>query len=91
MQLLRSVPRETEEEGVALIEADDRLLRDAFRRYGGSLAARARAAEVVALYQQMGAGTWFGCGCRPDGRRGRRVPVAQSYIRRGTSRLLARA
>ncbi|WP_159729476.1 hypothetical protein [Methylosinus sp. Ce-a6] len=84
MPLLHAVPKETEEEGVALSEVDDRLLRAAFGRYGGGLAERSRAAEVVAHYQQMGAGMWFACACRPDGRRGRLVPVAQSYIRRRT-------
>ncbi|WP_024882350.1 hypothetical protein [Methylosinus sp. LW3] len=85
MPLLHAVPKDTEDEGVALSEEDDRLLRAAFGRYGGGLAERARAADVVARYQQMGAGMWFACGCRPDGRRGRLVPVARSYIRRGQS------
>ena len=72
--VLRAVPVEVEE---------DRVLRSAFGRYGGRPKARAAAALVVARYQQLGAGHWFLCGCRPgEDRPPALVPVAQTHIRR---------
>lgn len=62
---------------------EDRLLREAFGRYGGAAEPRAAAALVVRDYQQLGAGRWFLCDCRPDAERPPAlVPVAQTHIRR---------
>lgn len=68
---------------VAVTLDEDRLLRAAFSRYGGDAQDRAAAAAVVARIQQLGAGHWFLCDCRPGAERPAvLVPVAQTHIRR---------
>ncbi len=61
----------------------DRILRAAFGRFGGQPEAREAAVPVVRHYQQLGAGSWFLCDCRPGAERPPAlVPVAQTHIRR---------
>lgn len=48
-----------------LTSEEDRALRAAFGRYGGSVSARMAAMPVVARYQQLGAGRWLLCDCAP--------------------------
>ncbi len=46
-------------------------------------AARAAAVPIVRHYQQLGAGCWFLCDCRPDADRPPAlVPVSQTHVRR---------
>jgi len=67
---------------VDLAPEEDRLLREAFGRYGGSARARSSAAPVVARFQQLGSGRWFLCDCRPGtDRPPALVPVPQTHMR----------
>lgn len=80
---LRAAPKGTVDGTVGLAPEEDRLLRKAFGRYGGTPEARRAAASVVARYQQMGAGMWLLCPCRSvSGRNAVLVPVAQTHVRR---------
>ena len=81
--MLRASRKGETDGAVDLAPEEDCLLRDAFGRYGGSARARTAAAPVVARYQQLGAGRWFLCDCRPGAERPPAlVPVSQTHIRR---------
>jgi len=81
--MLRSCPKGETSGAAPLAPEEDRLLRAAFGRYGGEAAARVAAAAIVARHQQLGAGRWFVCDCRPDAPCPPvLVPVAQTHIRR---------
>ena len=68
---------------LALSAREDALLRAAFGCYGGSVLARRAAAPIVQHHQQISAGRWILCDCRPDAPRPPvLVPVAQHHIRR---------
>lgn len=81
--MLRVAPKGDISAASPVTPDEDRILRAAFGRYGGSLDARAAAAAIVAHYQQLRGGQWFLCGCRPGAERPPAlVPVAQTHIRR---------
>ncbi|WP_158931460.1 hypothetical protein [Acidisphaera sp. S103] len=81
--MLQAAPRGDVAHATTLRAEEDRLLRAAFGRFGGQPKAREAAAEIVRHYQQLGAGSWFLCDCRPGAvRPPALVPVAQTHIRR---------
>jgi hypothetical protein len=81
--VLRVAPRCDVAHATTLRAEEDRFLRAAFGRFGGQPKAREAAAEIVRHYQQLGAGSWFLCDCRPGAvRPPALVPVAQTHIRR---------
>jgi len=61
---LRAAPKGSVGGAVGLAPQEDRLLRKAYGRHGGTPEARREAASVVARYQQMRAGMWLLCLCR---------------------------
>ena len=81
--MLRAVAKGETSGAKALSPEEDRTLRVAFGRYGGRLEDRAAGAAIVGRYQQLGAGYWFLCDCRPEAERPPAlVPVLQTHIRR---------
>src|SRR5208283_1065529 len=81
--VLHVAPKGQTDAALALSAREDALLRAAFGRYGGSVLARRAAAAIVQHHQQIGAGRWILCDCRPDAPRPPvLVPVAQHHIRR---------
>lgn len=62
---------------------EDRALRAAFGRFGGTETARMAAMPVVARYQSLGAGRWLLCDCQPGAARPPvLIPVAMTHVRR---------
>lgn len=81
--MLKAAPKGSDQGSIPIHPDEDRVLRQAFGRYGGSPAARAAAAPIVAHYQQANGGHWFFCDCRPGGERQPvLVPVSQTHLRR---------
>jgi hypothetical protein len=81
--VLRVAPKGDLAHATSLRVGEDRILRAAFGRFGGQPKAREAAVEIVLHYQQLGAGSWFLCDCRPGAERPPAlVPVAQTHIRR---------
>ena len=81
--MLQVAPKGDVAHATSLRAEEDRILRSAFGRFGGQPKAREAAVEIVRHYQQLGAGSWFLCDCRPGSERPPAlVPVAQTHIRR---------
>jgi hypothetical protein len=81
--VLQVAPKGDVAHPTSLRVGEDRILRAAFGRFGGQPKAREAAVEIVRHYQQLGAGSWFLCDCRPGAERPPAlVPVAQTHIRR---------
>ena len=81
--MLRAAPKGRAGVGRPLEAAEDRLLRAAFGRFGGSASARADAVAVVRRYQLEAGGHWFHCDCRPGlVRPPVLVPVMERFVRR---------
>jgi len=79
--VLHVVPKGQTDAALALSAREDALLRAAFGRYGGSVLARRAAAPIVQHHQQIGAGRWILCDCRPDAPRPPvLVPVAPHQV-----------
>ena len=83
MTVLQVAPKGDVAQATSLRGEEDRILRAAFGRFGGRPKAREAAVPIVRHYQQLGAGSWFLCDCRPGAARPPAlVPVAQTHIRR---------
>ena len=81
--MLQVAPKGDVAHATSLRPEEDRVLRAAFGRFGGHMQAREAAVPIVRHYQQIGAGSWFLCDCRPGAHRPPAlVPVAQTHIRR---------
>ena len=97
--MLRYAPKGEVAGAAFVTPEEDRSLRAAFGRYAAPPptsadptctadgppfpAARAAAIPVVRHYQQLGAGCWFLCDCRPGAERPPALaPVSQTHIRR---------
>ena len=81
--MLQIAPKGDVAHATSLRAEEDRILRSAFGRFGGQPKACEAAVEIVRHYQQLGAGSWFLCDCRPGAERPPAlVPVAQTHIRR---------
>ncbi|MBN9560438.1 MAG: hypothetical protein J0H14_06865 [Alphaproteobacteria bacterium] len=81
--MLQIAPKGDVSQAIPLTFEEDRVLRAAFGRYGGSAEAREAAAAVVRRCQQRRGGDWFLCDCLPGAERPPAlVPVSQTHIRR---------
>jgi hypothetical protein len=81
--VLRVAPKGDVALATSLRPEEDQILRAAFGRFGGQPKAREAAVPIVQHYQQLGAGSWFLCDCRPGAERPPAlVPVAETHIRR---------
>ena len=66
-----------------LLAEEDRLLREAFGRYGGTERARIEAAPIVRRLQTTDRGHWVHCDCRPGlPAPPILVPVEERHLRR---------
>lgn len=81
--MLKVGPKRTPEVADALAPDEDRTLRAAYGRFGGSKAARTDAIPIVRRLETTEAGMWVYCDCRPRAPKPPAlVMVSEAFIRR---------